>query len=66
MSTRIDLTSLATHFLEPTNASHRQYEALRAYVVEGCSALKSPNAGVPVPWLGKKRLRIDLAQGTMG
>lgn len=36
MSTRIDLTSLAKHFLEPTNAAHRQYEALRAYVVEGC------------------------------
>jgi transposase len=36
MSTRKDLTSLAKHFLEPTNATQRQYEALRAYVVEGC------------------------------
>src|SRR4051794_22431999 len=35
MSTRKDLTSLAKHFLEPTNATQRQYEALRAYVVEG-------------------------------
>ncbi len=36
MSTRKDLTSLAKHFLKPTNATHRQYEALRAYIVEGC------------------------------
>jgi transposase len=36
MSTRQDLTSLAQYFLEPTNATHRQYEALRAYLVEGC------------------------------
>src|SRR4029450_12226235 len=35
MSTRKDLTSLAKHFLEPTNATQRQYEALRAYIVEG-------------------------------
>jgi hypothetical protein len=35
MSTRKDLTSLAKHFLEPANATQRQYEALRAYVVEG-------------------------------
>lgn len=26
------------HFLEPTSAIHRQYEALRAYFVEGCTA----------------------------
>ena len=37
MSTRKDLTSLAQHFLEPTNATHRQYEALRAYLVECAS-----------------------------
>src|SRR5262249_1198803 len=36
MSTRKDITSLAKHFLEPTNATQRQYEALRAYVVDGC------------------------------
>src|SRR3954451_12745763 len=35
MSTRKDLTSLAKHFLQPTNATHRQYEALRAYIVDG-------------------------------
>ncbi len=29
------LTPLARAFLEPTNASHRQYEALRAYFVDG-------------------------------
>jgi hypothetical protein len=28
------LTPMAHFFLEPTNASHRQYEALRAYFVE--------------------------------
>ena len=29
------LTELAHFFLEPQNATHRQYEALRAYFVEG-------------------------------
>jgi hypothetical protein len=29
------LTSLADRFLQPANATHRQYEALRAYFVEG-------------------------------
>jgi len=29
------LTVLAKRFLEPSNATHRQYEALRAYFVEG-------------------------------
>jgi hypothetical protein len=29
------LTALAKRFLEPSNAIHRQYEALRAYFVEG-------------------------------
>jgi transposase len=28
----------ARYFLEPANSNHRQYEALRAYFVEGCSA----------------------------
>ena len=28
----------AHYFLEPANATHRQYEALRAFFVEGCSA----------------------------
>jgi transposase len=30
-----ELTSLARFFLQPTNAIHRQYEALRAYFVDG-------------------------------
>src|SRR5437660_4287341 len=28
-------TPLAHHFTQPSNATHRQYEALRAYFVEG-------------------------------
>jgi hypothetical protein len=35
MSLATKLTSLADHFLQPVNATHRQYEALRAYCVEG-------------------------------
>lgn len=35
MSTAKNLTPLAEHFLQPRNATHRQYEALRAYFVEG-------------------------------
>src|SRR5947209_18018392 len=31
------LTDLARIFLEPTNSTHRQYEALRAFFVEGLS-----------------------------
>src|SRR5712692_1444970 len=34
ISTEKKLT-FSRHFLEPGNASHRQYEALRAYFVEG-------------------------------
>jgi hypothetical protein len=36
-----DITPFARRFLEPRNATHRQYEALRAYFVEG---LKSAEA----------------------
>src|SRR5271165_5285525 len=32
------LTDLARVFLEPANATHRQYEALRAYFVDGLSS----------------------------
>jgi len=32
------LTDLSRVFLEPSNAAHRQYEALRAYFVEGVSS----------------------------
>lgn len=35
MSSGNNLTPLAQHFLQPTNATHRQYEALRAYFVDG-------------------------------
>ena len=37
MSNRIDenLTYIATFFLQPANSTHRQYEALRAFFVEG-------------------------------
>jgi hypothetical protein len=38
MSSQNNLTSFAEHFLEPTNTTHRQYEALRAFFVEGLSA----------------------------
>src|SRR3954463_6556024 len=38
MITANKLTPFAHHFLQPTNATHRQYEALRAYFVEGLSA----------------------------
>ena len=32
------LTDLAQAFLQPSNSTHRQYEALRAYFVEGLSS----------------------------
>src|SRR6516164_131452 len=35
MSLAKKLTSLADRFLQPVNSTHRQYEALRAYFVEG-------------------------------
>jgi hypothetical protein len=35
ISQREGITDLARVFLEPTNATHRQYEALRAYFVDG-------------------------------
>jgi hypothetical protein len=37
MSSAKSLTPLAHYFLQPSNATHRQYEALRAYFVEGLS-----------------------------
>jgi transposase len=36
-SSRVKLTHYANFFLEPSNSTHRQYEALRAYFVEGLS-----------------------------
>ena len=35
------LTDLSRVFLEPSNATHRQYEALRAYFVEGLSSAEA-------------------------
>jgi hypothetical protein len=35
MSLAKNLTSLADRFLQPVNSTHRQYEALRAYCVDG-------------------------------
>lgn len=35
MSTSINITQLQRVFLEPKNSTHRQYEALRCFIVEG-------------------------------
>src|SRR5437763_10218150 len=35
MSLAKKLTPLADHFLQPVNSTHRQYEALRAFFLEG-------------------------------
>jgi transposase len=34
LSSKQDLTALAQRFLEPSNPTHRRYEALRAYIVD--------------------------------
>ena len=39
-SSSYELTGLARFFLQPSNSTHRQYEALRAYFVEGLSSKK--------------------------
>src|SRR3954465_1409686 len=36
-----ELTDLARRFTEPANATHRQYEALRAYFIEGLSGAEA-------------------------
>jgi hypothetical protein len=36
-----ELTDLARRFTEPANATHRQYEALRAYFIEGLSGVEA-------------------------
>jgi hypothetical protein len=36
-----ELTDIARRFTEPSNATHRQYEALRAYFVEGLSGTEA-------------------------
>ena len=40
-SETIRITGLAKHFLQPANATHRQYEALRAYFVEGLTSAQA-------------------------
>src|SRR5262249_10046218 len=48
MSSGKPLTSLAHCFLEPSNSTHRQYEALRAFFVEGLPAAPAaPRFGYP-------------------
>src|SRR5271155_333419 len=39
-TTRIDLTPIARFFLAPENPLHRQYEAFRAYFIEGRPSLE--------------------------
>jgi len=43
MSIGVDekITSIATFFLEPANSTHRQYEALRAYFVDGLPSVEA-------------------------
>ena len=54
-----DRLTLARRFLEPANSTHRQYEALRAFFVDGLPSAEaaarfgythqqSPNIGTPV------------------
>jgi hypothetical protein len=41
VSSKEQFTKLARHFLEPANANHRLYEALRAHFVEGLSCAQA-------------------------
>jgi hypothetical protein len=43
------LTDLARFFLQPQNSTHRQYEALRAYFVEGLSSAEAARRGGYTP-----------------
>jgi hypothetical protein len=43
------LTNLARFFLQPQNSTHRQYEALRAYFVEGLSSAAAAGRGGYTP-----------------
>jgi len=43
------LTGLARCFLQPQNSTHRQYEALRAYFVEGLSSAEAARRGGYTP-----------------
>lgn len=42
-SKQYDITDHRHHFTEPRNSTHRQYEALRAYFVEGLSSAEAAN-----------------------
>ena len=43
------ITSFARFFLQPQNSTHRQYEALRAYFVEGFSSAEAARRGGYTP-----------------
>jgi hypothetical protein len=43
------LTELARFFLQPQNSTHRQYEALRAYIVEGLPSAEAARRGGYTP-----------------
>jgi hypothetical protein len=43
------ITDLARFFLQPQNSTHRQYEALRAYFVEGLSSAEAARRGGYTP-----------------
>ena len=43
------ITNLARFFLQPQNSTHRQYEALRAYFVEGLSSAEAARRGGYTP-----------------
>ena len=43
------ITDLARFFLQPQNSTHRQYEALRAYFVEGLSSAAAARRGGYTP-----------------
>jgi hypothetical protein len=71
-----ELTDLARRFTEPANATHRQYEALRAYFVGGLSGRggtplrlhpgQLPRPGPPVPPGPGPPLLHPTGQGTAG
>lgn len=49
MSSSKSLTDWARFFLQPQNSTHRQYEALRAYFVEGLSSPEAARRGGYTP-----------------
>jgi hypothetical protein len=68
------LTDLSQVFLEPTNATHRQYEALRAFFVDGLPGVEVarrfglhlgelPRPRPPIPPVSPTRLLPHTGQG---